>query len=500
MTQCQSPWRWRAGLFALTAAGLAARLVTLPRVPDEHDSYFFVRGVIRFSIAEVRPHWPGYPVYIWVGKLATALLGDPVLALHCVSALASALVAWPLAVVGRAWARSLGAPAPRSEWAGWAAAALWLATPAAWVTGSQIVGDPLGLLCGVALLALAVSAEEGRPGRWLWAAALGGVMLGVRLVNVSMLGPLVWRAWRARRERWHSLPIPAALVLAFATGVLPWAGWLAIRESRTFVSLGRQHVTGHFGRWGESLLTDREPLDRPWKAATTLVVYGLGGGTPRQGRLRALASVAWLAALVLGCAQRPWRGTVAVLVALWGGPHLLHLFVAHDVAYPKYAMPAVALASLIAGLAALSPRRWGPAAVMAAVAGACAVSAPVAWHQRQEPPVEDRAARFLAAQDRAAVAVVDVPGLPTFLRERADGVPWIFVAPDAVARFRRRWEAEGRRVFATAVPPDEASGWTPVAHFCRDPFIDPRLGPEVWLFAPARGLAAPPVVECAAAE
>jgi hypothetical protein len=188
---------------------------------------------------------------------------------------------------------------------------------------------------------------------------------------------------------------------------------------------------------------------------------------------------------------------VAGLAALWAVPHLLYLFVAHDVAYPKYTMPAVALASLVAGLAALAPRRWGPAAVMAAVAATCAVSAPLARRQRQEPPVEDRAARFLAAQDRAAVAVVDVPALPALLRERAPGVPWISVPPDLVGRYRRRWEAEGRHVFATAVPPDEASGWTPVAHFCRDPFIDPRLGADVWLFAPAESATGPPAVACA---
>ena len=44
--------------------------------------------------------------------------------------------------------------------------------------------------------------------------------------------------------------------------------------------------------------------------------------------------------------------------------------------------------------------------------------------------------------------------------------------PASIPRWRGEWEAQGLSVFATAVPPDEPSGWVPVAHFCRDPLID----------------------------
>src|SRR5947207_12273132 len=99
--RCQTPRRWRPVLSGLVLAGLAGRLATLPRVPDEHDSFLFVRAVERFAVGEARPHWPGYPVYVWLGKLLQALVGDPLLALHLLSAAASALVAWPLASVAR---------------------------------------------------------------------------------------------------------------------------------------------------------------------------------------------------------------------------------------------------------------------------------------------------------------------------------------------------------------------------------------------------------------
>jgi len=72
-----------------------------------------------------------------------------VLGLHLVSAFSSALVAWPLAAVACAWTMSLGGTETVSERAGLSAAALWIVSPMAWVTASQIVSDALGMLLGV---------------------------------------------------------------------------------------------------------------------------------------------------------------------------------------------------------------------------------------------------------------------------------------------------------------------------------------------------------------
>src|SRR2546428_9907940 len=93
---------WMLGVLSLIAVALILRLTTLPSTPDSEDSVLFIRGVIRFSVAESRPHWPGYPVYIGIGKVTAAILGDPVRALHLVSSISSALMAWPLASIARA--------------------------------------------------------------------------------------------------------------------------------------------------------------------------------------------------------------------------------------------------------------------------------------------------------------------------------------------------------------------------------------------------------------
>src|SRR5260221_9478779 len=144
------------GVTALILAALAARLATRSGVPDNDDAIFFIRGVQRFSVAEMRPHWPGYPVYIAAGKLVASVAGDAAAALQILSAAAVVIVAWPLASIVRAWAASLGAESRRADAGALAAAALWLVLPISWVTGTQIVSDPPGFLCGLGILALSL--------------------------------------------------------------------------------------------------------------------------------------------------------------------------------------------------------------------------------------------------------------------------------------------------------------------------------------------------------
>ena len=126
--------------FALRSAGLclalfALRLWTLPPFVESVDGWSFVRGVVRYSALEARPHWPGYPLYIAMGKLLAALTGDVVLALHLVSIASSTLAALPLMALARDWSAAAGGDVPTAERAGLAAGLLWGLTPGSWLAG-----------------------------------------------------------------------------------------------------------------------------------------------------------------------------------------------------------------------------------------------------------------------------------------------------------------------------------------------------------------------------
>jgi hypothetical protein len=466
-------------------SALAARLATLPALPDVDDSILFVNGVIRFSVKEMRPHWPGYPVYIGVGKLFAAIVGDPVLALHLVSAVSSVLIAWPLAFVAREWARSLGASEDEAGVAGWVAAALWLVTPMAWVTASQIISDPLGLLVALLVLALAVAGERSDGDgalAWTAAAVTGGALIGVRLVDVTMLGPILWKAWADRDRRWWGLPPFAILAAGLVAGMLPWALVLAGQGMTEYVQAGQDHVTGHFTHWGRSAATDANPLARPFTALRTFALYGLGAGLPSLGWARVGSALGWTGIGALAIRQR-WRSRVALLVALWFVPDFVYLSLGHDVAFPRYLLPVVPMAALCGGIAVARRPRPGLAAAALAVLGMAVVSHHLALSRRDHPLVEIAAARFLGRQPRAvAIAAVDVPTLALYLSNKGPSLAYAETTPSEIPTWLRRWAAQGREVFLTE-PPLDPTGWRPVAHFCLDPLVDPRPPRELWLFA-----------------
>jgi hypothetical protein len=469
----------------LTLAGFVARVLTLSHAADNDDAPLFIRGVQRFAVAEGRPHWPGYPVYVAAGKLAAWIVGDPVFGLQIVSAASSAAIAWVAAGIVRAWAESLGALPRDAARAGFFAALLWLVTPMSWVTGSQIISDSPGLLLGVVIVALAIRGErDGSARSWIAAAFLGGLMIGVRLVNVSMLAPLAWKAWSARRERWWGLRPPVVLTAALLAGVAPWLAALALRDPAGYIQAGRQHLGGHFGSYGESIWTDPHPLLRPWVALHTLAVHGLGFGGPSLGWTRVCASVGWMATLVLAARLRPWRGPMARLVGLWAVPHLAYVFFAHDVAYPRYGLSATLALVSWAGLAAAGAKPLALVAPALTAVAAAAVSLPLAIHQGRQPPVESQAARYLARQPGGAVVLgtrADVL-LADYASQFEGRVFVVRVPVQDLPAMRRQAAREGRSVFVSALPPEDAAAWVPIAHFCRDRMIEPLSAEELWLF------------------
>ena len=81
---------WRSpGVWAGFVAVAAARLLSLPVSVWEYDEILFMRGVERFAPLEHRPHPPGYPLTIGLGKLLAPIAGDSFHALVAVSVIAS---------------------------------------------------------------------------------------------------------------------------------------------------------------------------------------------------------------------------------------------------------------------------------------------------------------------------------------------------------------------------------------------------------------------------
>src|ERR1700738_606409 len=89
---------WREALGAVVV--LISRLATMPKTFWEGDELLFAAAIQKFDPWSSRPHPPGYPLYVGLGKFA-ALFTDPFHALVALSVIASVIGFIALAITFR---------------------------------------------------------------------------------------------------------------------------------------------------------------------------------------------------------------------------------------------------------------------------------------------------------------------------------------------------------------------------------------------------------------
>ncbi|MFM5746098.1 hypothetical protein [Aeromonas caviae] len=218
-------------MLALLQLAWLGWLLTFPVALDSDDALNFAHGVVRFSVLEFSPHFPGYPAFIWLARLINLAVDDPARAVQWASLLGSSLLA-PLAafLAARLWQRpSLLAP-------------VWLLVLALPLTPTLALS---GLSDGPALAAWlgALLALQQRK------IALAGLLLGLMLALrpsyfVLALLPL-WLGMAQKGARVRFV-LPIALVgLACLLFVWQADGW-------AYFSEGRRFTDGHFTLWGNT--------------------------------------------------------------------------------------------------------------------------------------------------------------------------------------------------------------------------------------------------------
>jgi 4-amino-4-deoxy-L-arabinose transferase-like glycosyltransferase len=486
------------GLAALVLIAGAARWATRSTAFDQMDVVFFVRGVVDYSVDAQRPHFPGYPVFIWAGKAAQWLFPDPLEAVHAVAVAASTLIAVPLALLAAVLRQEDGVGSGESRRAALAAAAIWLVVPGSWITGGEGFSDSLGLLFATLALWCVGRAWGGSPAWSFVAGALGGLTLGVRLVCVTLLGPLavlVLRDFRAPGD----LRRRTAAFLGLVAGCVPWIAWQFWRDGWGLVRAGRRHLFGHFGSWGESALTDAHVWTRPLRLLRTVLVHGLGGGPLDGSRTRLVITTLFVVLGVAG-AVRLWRrgGHPAALFALWALGYAVYATYAHDVEYPRYSLPLTAAVGVTAALGL--PRGWpGTLAVASLVGLVLYVTLPLALEHRRVPPTELQLARYMGGVAPPAVLLnsdVSLPMVYAFAEELAPRVGLAIAEPDTVGSLAAQHRSEGKTVYATIPDASRPEEWVAVACFQRSAVFDPRSAPEIWLFRHEPGAPPAPIPRC----
>ena len=381
-------------LAALALIFALAHVPFLPNSLEDIDSVNFALGVRDFDVADHRPHPPGYPVYIALGKMTTAITGIAVngpqstieaKALGVLSLLAGLVAIVLLYRVFACFSREESADAV--DVPAFAATAITVACPLFWYLAVRPMSDLPGLAFALASQAcLMLAWRRQRPtadgdrrltpevmaasGRMIVAGAfLAALAIGVRSQTMWLTLPLLLLVLFDRIGR----GVAGALLgggTMFVAGGLLWGIPLLIASgglNAYLAALGTQ--AGEDFTSGEMLYTNPNPRALAFALLRTFVY---------PWDATALAAVVLILAAA-GIAQLLLRDrrSLAPIVALVG-PYLIFHLLFQDTAFVRYALPFVPVIAFLSvrGMSLLSTAAVPIGAAAISIAGV-AIASPV---------------------------------------------------------------------------------------------------------------------------
>ncbi len=247
---------------------------------DDFDSFSFALALDNFDIRLQQPQAPGFPVYIWLGQMSRALLGDAQTGFVIISAVSGAASLWFIAEIGH--------HLTKARRTGYLTALVLAVSPAVWVHSGIALSDMPGMAFALATTWAFTSALMYRQEHhyFLIGCVLAGFALGVRpqsLLPGGLAG--VWAlVVLASARRWRL--IGAGLLL----GIIVVALWLVplLAESggiSSYMDALRDHAA-HVNR-ADSMLGRGETFSTRWDAfrdgwawlvGSSSAVFALGVG------------------------------------------------------------------------------------------------------------------------------------------------------------------------------------------------------------------------------
>ena len=313
--------------------------------PDDFDSYSFALALDNFDLELQQPQPPGFPVYVFLGRVLYHVTGDATAALTLLSVFSGAGVVLLVYALGRTVDR--GTPLT-GLWAALLAGLL----PLGWLTAEKALSDTPGLLwtlLAVWLLWRSIP-ERGSKGaiwksRLLLAAFVTGLMLGARPQNalpLALLGGFVVVQHLAGKRPARDLALACGCGLAgIALWLIPTA--YAVGGLPAYVAQIQTHAA-HVGR-ADSLLGMGLPLAAALRARAvafgdTFLTSTIGVGTFTPWGLREIVVVAvTAAALIPALARVDWRRRDMRFLAIWAVVTAAQVFLFENLDRPRLMLP-----------------------------------------------------------------------------------------------------------------------------------------------------------------
>jgi len=307
---------------------------------DEWDSYNFAFALSQYDVERHRPHPPGFPLYVLLGRVMMYLEADPLVALATISVISGALMVLPIYALSH---KMYGRPT-----AVLTCLALMF-TPAVWILSEVALADMLFTFLLTSAISLLYFGIKGSPRLLQLSWLIYGLAIGVR-PNPSALTPLaLWITSTVLASKRAGKGVVVKGVFLFLVGLAAWSvpmisvvGW-----GRYLFVMRRQLFESSRFESAWAMTRGLDPVERFGHVIVQTLVFSLGGAFVGADPLFASTNPTvflhggLLILAIVACILNLRKMVGRLFLFLWIIPYFAFAYLFGTLGYPRYYLPII---------------------------------------------------------------------------------------------------------------------------------------------------------------
>lgn len=270
--------------FYLFILCVISRLITSINYLEDIDSMRFALSLFDYDILELRPHFPGYPMFCFFAKIIYFLTGSVQITFSIIGGIATFLIIYYSNLIYELITKK------KSSYL----SVLIFFNPLIWNLGNRYMSDLFGLSLLITITYFFFLGIHSKNRKQLIIAIfLVGILSGVRISFLPFFIPFfLFVFFQSQLNFINSSAILLAGVMVWMIPLIFFTGY------ENLYQISKNHISGHFFKWGGSVITsDFSLLNRLLKVIESIWADGVGGFWKGRSPLTIVLSIGWISSI-----------------------------------------------------------------------------------------------------------------------------------------------------------------------------------------------------------
>ena len=244
---------------------VSSRLLTTIYYIEDIDSLRFALSLVTYDVGNLQPHFPAYPVFCFLVKIAYVLTGRYAIAFSLLGGVSTFLIIFFTLKIARVQYASL---------LGKLCIFIVFMVPLLWLMSNRYMPDIMGVACLLASLYYITISEKNNRRTLLYQNTVGfllaGILMGIKASYIPFLLPALFICLISYSGRLKKIIAGIIGVFVWLIPLICLTGWTDL------ITAAQKQSYGHFADFGGAVSTDPEFMLRVSKMVESIVADGFG--------------------------------------------------------------------------------------------------------------------------------------------------------------------------------------------------------------------------------